>query len=200
MHGGSRRSWRSGPAAASQAKVSGPAAAPRPAPAGPAPDPRRLTSLLEPVVHAMNMDLEGIRVTTAGRRRVLRVIVDADGGVGLDDIALASRELSSRLDGAAEMGDAPYTLEVSSPGVDRPLTLPRHWRRNVGRLVVTSASESDEGQRIEGRITSASESGVILERDGVPREYRYADLGPGRVQVEFSHLEDETGEEDIGGH
>jgi ribosome maturation factor RimP len=98
------------------------------------------------------------------------------------------------------MGDAPYTLEVSSPGVDRPLTLPRHWRRNVGRLVVTSASDGDEGERIEGRITSASETGVILERDGVTRGYRYADLGPGRIQVEFSHLEDETGEEDIGGH
>jgi ribosome maturation factor RimP len=151
-------------------------------------------------VHALNMDLEGIRVSTAGRRRVLRVIVDADGGVSLDDIALASRELSGRLDGATEMGDGPYTLEVSSPGIDRPLTLPRHWRRNVGRLVVTSASDRDEGERIEGRITRASEVGVILERDGVTREYRYADLGPGRVQVEFSHLEDETGEEDIGGH
>jgi ribosome maturation factor RimP len=199
MHGGSRRSWRSGPTA-SQAKANGRDAAVRPAPSGPAPDPRALTRLLEPVVHALNMDLEGIRVTTAGRRRVLRVIVDADGGVSLDDIALASRELSSRLDGAAEMGDGPYTLEVSSPGVDRPLTLPRHWRRNVGRLVVTAASDGDEGERIEGRITSVSEAGVILERDGVTREYRYADLGPGRVQVEFSHLEDETGEEDIGGH
>jgi ribosome maturation factor RimP len=201
MHGGSRRSSRSGPAA-SQAKVSVRRAAPRPALAGPAPDPGRLTSLLEPVVHAMNMDLEGIRVTRAGRRRVLRVIVDADGGVSLDDIALASRELSSRLDGADEMGDDPYTLEVSSPGVDRPLTLPRHWRRNVGRLVVTSLSDDDEdtSERIEGRITGTTESGVILEGDGETREYRYADLGPGRIQVEFSHLDDETGEEDIGGH
>jgi ribosome maturation factor RimP len=202
MHGGSRRSSRSGPAA-SQAKVSGRRAAPRPAPAVPAPDPRRLTSLLEPVVHAMNMDLEGIRVSRAGRRRVLRVVVDADGGVSLDDIALASRELSSRLDGAGEMGDDPYTLEVSSPGVDRPLTLPRHWRRNVGRLVVTSPANGDDGdndERIEGRITGATESGVMLERDGVTRDYRYADLGPGRIQVEFSHLDDETGEEDIGGH
>jgi ribosome maturation factor RimP len=199
MHGGSRRSSRPGPAA-SQAKVSRRGAAPRPAPADPAPDPRKLASLLEPVVHAMNMDLEGIRVTGAGRRRVLRVVVDADGGVSLDDIALASRELSSRLDGADEVGDQPYTLEVSSPGVDRPLTLPRHWRRNVGRLVVTSAADSDGDERIEGRITGVTDSGVMLERDGVLREYRYADLGPGRVQVEFSHLDDETGEEDIGGH
>jgi ribosome maturation factor RimP len=151
----------------------------------------------------MNMDLEGIRVAVAGRRRVLRVIIDADGGVSLDDIALASRELSVRLDRATEMGDQPYTLEVSSPGVDRPLTLPRHWRRNVGRLVVAAGAESGQvgrGERIEGRITGVSESGVILERDGATREYSYADLGPGRVQVEFGHLDDETGEEDIGGH
>ncbi len=197
MHGGSRRSSRPGPAAG-QPKGSGRASTARPVPAEPPPDPRRLTRLLEPVVHAMNMDLEGIRVSTAGRRRVLRVTVDADGGVSLDDIALASRELSSRLDGAGEMGDTPYTLEVSSPGVERPLTLPRHWRRNVGRLVATSAPD-DDGD-ILGRITSAGDSGVMLERDGVTREYRYADLGPGRVQVEFSHLDDETGEEDIGGH
>jgi ribosome maturation factor RimP len=199
MHGGSRRSSRPGPAA-SQAKVSRRGPEPRPAPSGPGPDPRQLASLLEPVVHAMNMDLEGIRVSRAGRRRVLRVIIDADGGVSLDDIALASRELSSRLDRADEMGDDPYTLEVSSPGVDRPLTLPRHWRRNIGRLVVTSASDGDADEPIEGRITGATNSGVMLERDGVMREYRYADLGPGRVQVEFSHLDDETGEEDIGGH
>ena len=189
MHGGSGRSPRPGQAD-SQTKGT--------RLRGPAPDPARLTRLLEPVVHALNMDLEGIRVATAGRRRVLRVIVDADGGVSLDDIALASRELSIKLDHADEMGDDPYTLEVSPPGVDRPLTLPRHWRRNVGRLVL--AAGPDGGSGILGRIASVSESGVTLDREGSVREYSYADLGPGRVQVEFSHLDDETGEEDIGGH
>ncbi len=104
--------------------------------AGGLPDADRLVRLLEPVVRAMGMDLESVRVTAAGRRRLLRVIVDADGGVSLDTMALASRELSARLDGATEMGELPYTLEVSSPGVDRPLTEPRHWRRAIGRLVV----------------------------------------------------------------
>src|SRR5215469_487286 len=165
---------------------------------GPAPDPAQLTQLLAPVVRALDMDLEGIRVATAGRRRVLRVTVDADGGVSLDDIALASRELSMKLDRADEMGDDPYTLEVSSPGVDRPLTQPRHWRRNVGRLVLAEGPGGDAS--IVGRITHAGETGVILDRDGVSAEYSYAALGPGRVQVEFSHLDDETGEEDIGGH
>ena len=81
------------------------------------------------------MDLESVKVTTAGRRRLLRLVVDSDGGVSLDDAALASRELSAKLDASDVMGDMPYTLEVSSPGVDRPLTQPRHWQRAVGRLV-----------------------------------------------------------------
>jgi ribosome maturation factor RimP len=177
---------------------------PRTAQYGPAPDPDRLTRLLEPVVHALDMDLEGIRVTSAGRRRILRVVVDADGGVSLDDIALASRELSSKLDNAPEMGEQPYTLEVSSPGVDRPLTQPRHWRRAVGRLVVAPLAVSDSSAQdgngvasAEGRIIGSSAAGVTLENDGVTREYAYADLGPGRVQVEFGHF-DELGSDELG--
>jgi ribosome maturation factor RimP len=169
------------------------------------PDSDRLARLLEPVVHAMNMDLEGIRVTSAGRRRILRVVVDADGGVSLDDIALASRELSIRLDSSAEMGEQPYTLEVSSPGVDRPLTQPRHWRRAAGRLVVaplkpeaTGYPDGNGAGTAEGRITGWSEHGVILERDGVTREYQYAQLGPGRIQVEFGHFDDSPADGDSG--
>jgi ribosome maturation factor RimP len=172
------------------------------APAGPAlPDADRLSRLLEPVVHALGMDLESIRVTGAGRRRLLRVIVDADGGVSLDTIALASREMSARLDGATEMGDLPYTLEVSSPGVDRPLTQPRHWRRAIGRLVVVpltgeaAAHDGNEAASVQGRIAGSSNNGVTLDCDGELREYSYAELGPGRVQVEFGHLEPDEDEE-----
>ena len=108
---------------------------PRSAPRSGSADAERIAGLLEPTVAAMGMDLENVRITTAGRRRLLRVVVDADGGVSLDDIALVSRELSATLDRAAAMGEASYTLEVSSPGVDRPLTEPKHWRRALGRLV-----------------------------------------------------------------
>jgi ribosome maturation factor RimP len=134
------------------------------------------------------MDLEAIRVTSAGRRRILRVVVEADGGVSLDDIALASRELSVKLDSAAEMGEQPYTLEVSSPGVDRPLTQPRHWRRAIGRLVVAQLS-GNGAATAEGRIIGADESGVTLEQAGEERAFSYADLGPGRVQIEFGHFD-----------
>ena len=185
----------------------------RPArPAAPLPDADRLTRLLEPVVHALGMDLEGVRVTAAGRRRLLRVTVDADGGVSLDSIALASRELSARLDSGSDMGELPYTLEVSSPGIDRPLTEPRHWRRATGRLVVAPLSAQDgshagNGRRagaegsVAGRIAATSERGVTLDCDGVLREFGYAELGPGRVQVEFGHLEpgddDDAGADDL---
>jgi ribosome maturation factor RimP len=174
----------------------------------PLPDADRLTRLLEPVVHALGMDLEGIKVSAAGRRRLLRVVVDADGGVSLDAIALASRELSARLDGAPEMGDLPYTLEVSSPGVDRPLTERRHWRRAVGRLVVVPLAGEDNGHTAngrageprlagsaEGRVVEVTERGVTLDCDGELREFGYAQLGSGRVQVEFGRLADGADED-----
>jgi ribosome maturation factor RimP len=217
MHGGSRRgshpqgrdgqTRRSGPGKPGQAKLGqgrngqpkagSQGTEPRAAQYGPLPDSDQLTRLLEPVVHALDMDLEGIKVTSAGRRRILRVIVDADGGVSLDDIALASRELSLKLDSAAAMGEQPYTLEVSSPGVDRPLTQPRHWRRAIGRLVVVPLTAGDGADQngngaaaAEGRIVGSSDGGVTLEHDGVTQEFSYAELGPGRVQVEFGRFDD----------
>jgi len=175
-------------------------------PAGPRPggrhgaDPAELERLLEPIVRAAGMDLESVRVGSAGRRRLLRVVVDGDGGVSLDDIALVSREVSARLDATGAMGEAPYTLEVSSPGVDRPLTQPRHWRRAVGRLVrVPLAGRDDDGPAagpIEGRVIAAGDRGIILEADGDQRELGYADLGPGRVQVEFGPPEAGPGGQD----
>jgi ribosome maturation factor RimP len=142
------------------------------------------------------MDLESVRVSPAGRRRLLKLVVDADGGVGLDAIAEVSREVSVRLDASGAMGEVPYTLEVSSPGVDRPLTEPRHWRRAQGRLVsaplaVTRddgpgrASAARRPPTIEGRILLAGDTSVTLDIEGDHVELDYAELGPGRVQVEF---------------
>jgi ribosome maturation factor RimP len=162
-------------------------------------DTARLTALIEPVLHAMDIDLEAVKVSTAGRRRVLLIIVDADGGVSLDDIAEVSREVSARLDSKDAMGDAPYTLEVSSPGVDRPLTQPRHWRRAIGRLVIApvTGAAADGGQEpqagpadLEARVIDADEDHVTLEIDGALRVVSYGDLGPGRVQIEFGRLPD----------
>ena len=168
------------------------------------PDTDRLLGLLTPVAAALGLDLDGVRITSAGRRRLLRVIVDADGGVSLDKIALASRELSAELDDTGAMGASPYTLEVSSPGVDRPLREPRHWRRAVGRLVTVplaapgsaragaepSAGGLAAGAVIEGRVVGATSEAVTLDVAGSRREFGYADLGAGRIQVEFARLGD----------
>ncbi|MGH3278785.1 MAG: ribosome maturation factor RimP, partial [Trebonia sp.] len=85
-------------------------------------DDKKLAGLIEPVIAAAGMDLESVRMTAAGKRRLLRVIVDSDHGVSLDDAADVSREVSAVLDANNALGESPYTLEVSSPGVDRPLT------------------------------------------------------------------------------
>ena len=165
--------------------------------AGPLPEPADLARVLEPVVRAAGMDLESVRVSPAGRRRLLKLVVDADGGVGLDAIAEISREVSVRLDASGAMGEVPYTLEVSSPGVDRPLTEPRHWRRARGRLVrapLAVAGEDGQGAprrppTMQGRVLAAGDTSVTLDIDGDQVELDYAELGPGQVQVEFGRAD-----------
>jgi ribosome maturation factor RimP len=167
-------------------------------PANSLPEADELSSLLEPLVRGAGMDLESVRISRAGRRRLLRVVVDSDGGVGLDEIAEISRGVSARLDATRAMGEAAYTLEVSSPGVDRPLTEPRHWRRARGRLVAVSLAAPQPGisspqtdatgpaPSLRGRVVVADENGVTLEVDGQHRTFAYPELGPGRMQVEFA--------------
>ena len=153
----------------------------------PAVDADRVAALVQPVIHALDLDLEGIRITAAGRRRVLRLVIDGDGGVSLDAIALASRELSAVLDDSEVMGEVPYTLEVSSPGVDRPLTEPRHWRRAVGRLVKVKVA--GEGA-VEGRILAADADGVTLDLATGERRLQLGELGAGAIQIEFGRIPD----------
>lgn len=164
---------------------------PRPPTAGGSPEIEgRIADVIGPVIAAAGMDLESVRVSAAGRRRLLRVVVDSDRGVSLDDAAAVSRKLSAALDTAPVMGDFPYTLEVSSPGVDRPLTDPRHWRRAVGRLVQVTAADAGP---ISGRVLAADADGVTLDVAGDHRRFGYAALGAGAIQVEFGHPQTELG-------
>jgi ribosome maturation factor RimP len=150
----------------------------------------RVRAVIEPVVVAAGFDLEDVSLSRAGRRHVVRVLVDADGGISLDDVAVVSREISQALDTAEETGGevlaGEYQLEVGSPGVDRPLTHPRHWRRNVSRLVTVAVA----GRSLTGRVTSADETGIVLDVDGESSEVPYADLGAGKVQIEFKRLDE----------
>ena len=153
-------------------------------------DEARIADVIRPVIAAAGLDLESVRVTAAGRRRLLRVVVDSDRGVSLDDAAAISRKLSAALDATPVMGDFPYTLEVSSPGVDRPLTDPRHWRRAVGRLVRVTVADAGA---VSGRIVAADPEEVTLDVEGTSRRFGYAALGAGAIQVEFGHPQTELG-------
>src|SRR6202453_3712619 len=103
-HGGPRRA--SGPRPTSSASAVNAPRGPRAASG----EESRIADAIRPVVHASGMDLESVRVSAAGRRRLLRVVVDSDRGVSLDDAAAVSREISGVLDSAGVMGDFPYTL------------------------------------------------------------------------------------------
>jgi ribosome maturation factor RimP len=142
----------------------------------------RLAEELTTPIGQLGLDLEAVDLSSAGRRRILRVAVDKDGGVTMDDIADATREVSRVLDESDVMGEQPYTLEVSSPGVDRPLTLPRHWRRNTGRLVKVTFADRDP---VTGRITACDDDAAVLDVDGAERRVAYAEVKKAKVQIEF---------------
>ncbi|TYP82700.1 ribosome maturation factor RimP [Blastococcus xanthinilyticus] len=162
----------------------------------------RLTGWIEPAVTGAGYDLEELVVTPAGRRSVVRVVVDRDEGVTLDGIAEVSRAVSEVLDRNDDgMGRTPYVLEVTSPGVDRPLTDERHWRRNTGRLVVVAVGPAGASEQLTGRVTAVDGQGVTLaveakgkpgakKRPPQPRLVPWAELGAGRVQVEFARAGD----------
>ncbi len=146
----------------------------------------RLEQVLHQPLEDSGVDLEAVEVQNVGKSRVLRVAVDKDGGVGLDDIADVTRAVSEVLDDSDVMGAAPYTLEVGSPGVDRPLTHPRHWRRNLDRLVkVTTA----DGSTFTGRVVGSDEQQARLDVSGRERSVALDDVRKARVQIEFKHRE-----------
>jgi len=144
--------------------------------------PGQLRGLLEPLVAAAGFELDELDVKAAGRRHMVRVVVDSDAGVDLDDIAALSRAVSAELDGDEHLVGGSYTLEVTSPGVDRPLTGPRHWRRAHLRQV---AVRLHDGTAFTGRVGAAGPESVVLLVGGELREVRYADVAHAGVQVEF---------------
>jgi ribosome maturation factor RimP len=143
----------------------------------------RIEEALTGPLAALGYDVEAVEVSPAGKRRVLRVAVDKDGGVTLDDVAEATREVDRVLEESDVMGEQPYTLEVTSRGVDRPLSLPRHWRRNTDRLVKVTGTD---GTTTTGRVLEASEESAVLDVDGTRTEVAYAEVAKALVQVEFN--------------
>ena len=144
-------------------------------------------------MRAAGVDLEDVEVVAAGKRRLVRLLVDKDGGVTLDDVAMVSQRVSGVLDenpdADAVLGSAAYVLEVSSPGVDRPLTAPRHWRRATGRLARVVLVDGGE---LVGRVVDSDDEGVRLagaDPASQPRALRFDEITSAHVQVEFNRTE-----------
>lgn len=152
----------------------------------PTPSPDRVEGALAQRASELGLDIEAVQVSAAGRHRLLRVAVDKDGGVSLDDLGEVTRSLSHALDDTDLMGEQAYTLEVSSPGVDRPLTRPRHWRRNHDRLVKIT---THEGETLTGRVNDSDDEYVTLDVEGRQRVVAFGSVDRARVQVEFNRKE-----------
>ena len=142
----------------------------------------QIFELVEPLISKAGLVLEEVQVQTPGKHRFVTVIVDSETGLNLDQVTDASRLVGEAMDGASFMGDAPYTLEVTSPGVDRPLTAPRHWRKNVDRLVKIIKLD---GEICKGRINSSTEDEVTLDCCTVA----FADIKRATIEVEFNRPE-----------
>lgn len=164
----------------------------------------RVRPVLETALAGSGLVLEDVSVTPAGKRRVVRVLLDralartgtvttATEPLSLDEVADATRVVGEALDGSDALGELPYTLEVSSPGVGRPLTEPRHFQRNVGRLVTLQHADAE----ITGRLVAAGPDEVVLEIPAAKKTpsrtetVPFGDIDRAAVQVEFAR-HDET--------
>jgi ribosome maturation factor RimP len=164
------------------------------------PEADRLRALLEPSVLANRLYLEDVAINIAGSHRVVHVVVDLPqketGGVSLDVIADISKVLSDVLDSDPASDSRPYDLEVSSPGVGRPLTEPRHWHRAKGRMVKINVIQ---GENLTGRIQAVDGAGITIvpeiaakkgmkPKQGDPVKLPFDRIRNGKVEIEFSHL------------
>ncbi|MEU6560933.1 ribosome maturation factor RimP [Nocardia nova] len=161
----------------------------------PMPTEERVSQLVAGLIARRGLDLEGVRITPAGGPNTrVTVTVDSDDTVDLDTIAEVSSEVSAALDDAGDFGETPYLLEITTPGVERPLTEPRHWRRARGRKVRVRLREGapppDGTSEFDARVGAATETEVALVLGGKRAPHRVtvalADIGSAVVQVEFS--------------
>ena len=142
----------------------------------------QIMQILEPIASNMGLDLEDVEIKSAGKHSIVQVSIDKDGGINLDEVAQISNQISEALDAKEVLGEKPYTLEVGSPGIDRALTLPRHWRRNNGRLVKINFGSNSE----IGRIIESDDEKVSLEVKGKTRSINFDKIDKAFIQVEFN--------------
>jgi ribosome maturation factor RimP len=146
-----------------------------------------ITDLISPAVTEAGFFLEEVQIASPGSHRIVTCVVDGQTPLNLDQVTVASRVISELLDTAEFMGETPFTLEVTSPGVDRPLTQPRHWRKNLTRLIKVTLSD---GTITTGRLTEFNEANATFVENikGRLKEHTvtFADIKRAVVEIEFN--------------
>ena len=147
----------------------------------------QISELLTPALQQAGYFLEEVNLVTPGQHRIVTVIVDGESALNLDQVTEASKIVSALMDEAAFMGEAPFTLEVTSPGIDRPLTLPRHFAKNITRLLKVTKTD---GTVVEGRLTSSSDSDITVavttKKETNDVVVAIADIKRAIVEIEFN--------------
>ncbi|NBQ35612.1 MAG: hypothetical protein EBU16_03780 [Actinobacteria bacterium] len=137
-----------------------------------------ISTAVTPALSALGFYLEDVIITSAGRRSMLTIIVDGDTHLSLDQVTSATKAIGEIVEGLQSLGDTPFTLEVTSPGLDRPLTKPRHWRKNIDRLVKIILLD---GSVVNGRIKSATETDVLVDDVSI----EFSAIKRATLEVEF---------------
>jgi ribosome maturation factor RimP len=156
-------------------------------------DQTAVRAAAEPVLSSLGMELVDIEIVGSGRARTLRLTIDRDGGIDLDSLAKANAPVAAALD-AVDALSGPYNLELSSPGLERPLRRPSDFRRFVGATIsVKSHGPVDGGRRHRGLLAEADDSGIVLEVDGQHRRFSYDAIASARTVFEWGPAPKPTG-------
>lgn len=151
----------------------------------------QISELVTPALTQAGYFLEEVNVVTPGQHRIVTVIVDGESALNLDQVTVASKLVSELLDEASFMGETAFTLEVTSPGIDRPLTLPRHFAKNVTRLLKVV---KNDGAVVTGRIASNTDSEVSLsvteKKTTTDVVVAIADIKRATVEIEFNRKDE----------
>jgi ribosome maturation factor RimP len=151
----------------------------------------QIAELITPALQQAGYFLEDVNLVTPGNHRIVTVIVDGESALNLDQVTVASKLVSELMDEAPFMGETPFTLEVTSPGIDRPLTLPRHFAKNVTRLLKVTKTD---GEVVTGRIASNTDADVTLtvaiKKEAKEVVVALADIKRAVVEIEFNRKDE----------
>lgn len=140
-----------------------------------------ISAVITPALTSIGLYLEDLTITSAGRRSIITVIIDGDSHLSLDQVTVATKAISELIENISNLGDSSFTLEVTSPGLDRPLTKPRHWQKNIDRLVKVIMLDTTE---IKGRIKSANNDSVLIDENNI----FFVDMKRATLEVEFKQV------------